>query len=189
MPRLNKRAPSRPLDAEAIARLNRDSRLEEGTGCLVWLGARCHGGYGNVTFKGKTWPAHRLAYAAWRGEIPKGLYVCHRCDNRQCIAIDHLFLGTPQQNTADMLRKGRGRWKSRLTVQQVVSTKRRLISGDTSGQIAREYGVSVPSIMAIKHGKNWRHVHIPGEKRRPPRSAYDDRIPIVAFAGLGSEQK
>ena len=31
----------------------------------------------------------------------------HRCDNRRCIEIEHLFLGTSQENTADMIAKGR----------------------------------------------------------------------------------
>jgi len=176
-------ASAHPRDAKAIARLARDSRPDERTGCLVWTGARCHGGYGNVTFNGRTWLAHRLAYTAWRGEIPKGLYVCHRCDNRQCVAVDHLFLGTPQENTADMMRKGRGRWRSRLTVAQVIEIKRRLVDGETCGVIAREHGVSVAAIQAVKHGKNWSHVRVPGEKKRA-RRPYDDRIPIVEFRAV-----
>lgn len=179
----SKRTPAHPRDTDAIARLLRDAHADERTDCMIWTGARCHGGYGNVTYKGRTWLAHRLAYTAWHGPIPKGVYVCHRCDNRQCFAIQHLFLGTPQDNTNDMLRKGRGRWRSRLKLKQVIAIKRRLMRGESSGEIARDHGVSVGTIMAIKHGKNWSHVRVPGERRRWARRLNDDRIPIIEFAG------
>lgn len=52
-------------------------------------------------------PAHRAAWLAQRGDIPQGKFVCHRCDRRRCIEPEHLFLGTAQENAADMVRKGR----------------------------------------------------------------------------------
>ena len=181
MPATTKRARIRPHDAEAIARLRQTARTEERTGCLLWTGPLSRRGYGSVGYRSKRWTPHRLSYFAHYGPIPEGMLVCHKCDVRNCIAIEHLFLGTPQDNTTDMLRKGRGRWRSRLTVKQVVAIKRRLLRGDRCRDIAPDFGLSVGGIMSIKHGKSWSHVRLPGEKARAIRKPYDDRIPILEF--------
>lgn len=51
--------------------------------------------------------AHRYVYRMHKGPIPNGLWVLHKCDNRGCINIDHLFLGTQEDNDKDRDNKGR----------------------------------------------------------------------------------
>jgi len=76
-------------------------------GCILG-GAR--GGYG--LFGNKIWNgerlAHRISWLLNYGEIPDGLCVLHKCDNRKCVNPEHLFLGTNYDNVLDRQRKGRG---------------------------------------------------------------------------------
>ena len=146
-------------DSVAIQRLMRRARRDEKTGCLLWTGGKyAKSAYGAIVYEKRTWRAHRLSWVAHKGEIPSGLYVCHACDNPSCIAIEHLFLGTPKDNMTDMRIKGRGRFRARLSVEDVMRVKRLLRAGMAMAEVARETGVSYASVAAIRSGKNWRGV-------------------------------
>lgn len=75
--------------------------------CWQWTGGCFVSGYGQIKVAGKPWKAHRLAWTLTNGEVPDGLFVLHRCDNPKCVRLDHLFLGTNADNSADMVAKGR----------------------------------------------------------------------------------
>lgn len=77
-------------------------------GCWNWTGATSRG-YGQLTHAGIHQTAHRFAYKHLVEPIKDGMWILHHCDNKLCINPAHLYQGTPVDNRADMLN--RGRWK------------------------------------------------------------------------------
>lgn len=76
--------------------------------CWIWTAAiRGKSGYGCLKYRNKIIDAHRVSWMIHYGEIPKGLCVCHHCDNRKCVNPNHLFLGSHKDNMQDCSLKGR----------------------------------------------------------------------------------
>jgi hypothetical protein len=138
-------------------------RIPEG-GCWVWMGTTTVRGYGQIISHNRKHYAHRASYQAFIGEIPKGMYVCHACDNVYCVNPAHLFLGTQKQNLEDMARKGRStigskNSRAKLTEEQVKSIKKLINDGWTSSAIAKNFGVTAGCIAQIKRKERWNHVN------------------------------
>lgn len=101
--------------------------------------------------------AHRLTFELAFGEIPEGMFVCHRCDNPLCCNPAHLFLGDAATNNADKMGKGRHFVMSgernglaKLTDIQAAEVARRAIAGENQRLLASEFGISQPAISRIK---------------------------------------
>lgn len=134
--------------------------------CWEWLASKRGNGYGGFGLEGKTIRAHRLAYALAYGEIPPGIYVLHRCDNRVCVNPKHLFLGTQKENIRDMMDKGRGvragqsgegNIQAKLKRSQAEEIRRLYGTGFyTKTHLAAIYMVSRRLIYSIVRGDSWK---------------------------------
>lgn len=148
----------------AIERFNKKYQIQE-NGCWLWTGGTRPNNKGmpyprHWTDDLKSIGAHRFAYELVHGEIPKGMYVCHKCDTPLCVNPDHLFVGTHHDNMRDMVQKkrsfiGRGENKiglSKLTNQQAQQIRLMQIS---QSKIAALFGVSQSTIGRIKRGVSY----------------------------------
>ena len=128
------------------------------SGCWLWFKGVNHAGYG-VTHKGL---AHRLSWTAFRGEIPGGMHVLHKCDTRCCVNPNHLFLGTNYDNVQDKIRKGRpmggaGGSKNpsaKLNEEDVACIRR---CTNTNVELADILGMNPVSISRIRNYHLWRN--------------------------------
>jgi HNH endonuclease len=129
--------------------------------CWPWRGFIDAGGYGSVNFKGAKVRAHRAALILTSSAAPEGCFACHHCDNPPCVNPGHLYWGTPKQNAADAV--GRGRLGGELAVSAKLTAKQvrwlRANYTGARGQItawAREFGVNRRTIHFALQGKTWR---------------------------------
>lgn len=136
----------------SFLRLTETHGLDERV-CWNWLGAGKGNGYGH-TSKG---PAHRRSYELLVGDVPAGMDVCHRCDNRACVNPDHLFIGSRAENVADMVAKGRGCGGKRKHLKEDIlqEVRRRLNCGVSQAEIARTMNINRSTVSSIKLGKSY----------------------------------
>jgi hypothetical protein len=140
------------------------------SGCWLWTSGWDSDGYGLAANNVK---AHRLSFELHTGPIPKGFFVCHRCDTPACVNPEHLFLGTPLDNSRDMAEKGRSvkgqkQTNSKLTEADV---RRIVASTEPSASLCKRLGVSSCLIRHIRNGRAWRHITGLDSRTRASRRA------------------
>ena len=121
------------------------AKVVKSDGCWEWHGARNESGHGRF-FRNRG--AHRWSWEAAYGPIPKGLDVCHVCDNPPCVNPAHLFLGTHADNTWDMFAKGRHPNKP-LAAADIQEIRIAHANGVTLSALARQYGTTQQALGRI----------------------------------------
>jgi hypothetical protein len=178
---------SLPFNETAPARFW--AKVDRSGDCWEWIAHVGTDGYGQFRVGGQGTPnvhASRAAYELQIGPIPAGLGVLHRCDNRRCVRGDHLFLGTPADNSADMVAKGRSltgercpsfgvgvprqptpaerargecNGHARLTADQVVEVRRLYATGAyRQVDLAAMFDTPQTNVSRIVRGEAWAHV-------------------------------
>jgi len=132
--------------------------------CHVWTRALSTVGYGKFgVAKGDIRYAHRVSWALAHGEIASNLCVLHKCDNRKCVNVAHLFLGTKPVNQRDMAAKDRSAFgvrnaQARLTSWDIVEIRSAHKGGESIASIADRFSVSRSNIEHILKRRRWKRV-------------------------------
>jgi len=134
--------------------------LKNPAGCWSWIDIKS--GYGTIKCNNKIISGHVASWLINYGEIPEGMWVLHSCDNRSCSNPTHLFLGSPKDNSRDMISKKRNNpvrgskhYSAKLNELQVSEIKKLLELGYSQYLISRHYTVSRSSIEDIKFKRTW----------------------------------
>ena len=136
------------------------------SGCWLWIGGttKSKWTYGLIWDKGTMRRAHHVSWQLFRGSIPRGKWVLHKCDNPPCVNPEHLFIGTQFDNMQDMHAKGRAgdcrhlgeqHGCAKLTTAQVKAIRK---SRKTQKELAQKYGVRQTNISMILSRQTWKHV-------------------------------
>jgi hypothetical protein len=133
----------------------------DANGCIGWLGSKTRNGYGQMRIGSSDsvrTTAHRVAWVLKRGDIPPEILVLHHCDNPSCVNADHLFLGSPLDNTMDMVGKRRHAWLRWTPWQKLCSTDGERIrdlrnAGLSQQKISNWLGVSRSLISLVLSGR------------------------------------
>ncbi len=156
-------------------------KVDKTEGCWLWTGGVLTDGYGafGIMHNGNhySFRAHRVSYGLAENEpVPDELLVCHKCDIPLCVNPDHLFLGTPADNSMDMIKKGRSgkglkkistscargehHGRAKLTAAEVQEIRTILSQPNRPSyeQIGQQFGVNQSHIHRIAHRKAWSHV-------------------------------
>jgi hypothetical protein len=128
-------------------------------GCCIWIAGRSTSGYGQFRLDRRLEAAHRLAWQWAHGPIPAGMKVLHRCDIPACVNVEHLFLGTDQDNARDRAAKGRNRDQTGENNNLAKLDRTAVLDIRTSSlgapALAKKYGVTREAIYAVRARKTW----------------------------------
>lgn len=132
--------------------------------CWEWRGCKTDSGYAQIWINKRGYYVHRIAWLLTHGDIPEGVFVLHRCDNRICVNLNHLFLGSHQDNMDDKVSKGRQHHPrgelhgaAKLTDETVLRI-RGMYPLYNQYQLSEMFGVSQAHISHIIRREVWRHV-------------------------------
>jgi hypothetical protein len=138
--------------------------IDQVTGCWLWQRGKSKAGYAQFGMLGRVIYVHRFVKSL-DGLLPKGVEICHRCNNPGCVNPDHLYVGDRLSNSEDMVRSGRSprgsrHGQSKLTEADVKQIRLSRAEGQTQRIIAAQFGVGQDVISRIVNRRTWTHVDL-----------------------------
>lgn len=143
-------------------RVKQHTKLQP-NGCIEGTTATDWDGYCLIKIAGKSYRLHRVVYELEHGYIDDSKLICHTCDNPKCCNIAHLFEGTYQDNTDDMISKGRNirgchSPNTKMTEEDIRMIRRDSLLGMGCAAIARKYKIGASSASRIIKGSTYKEV-------------------------------
>lgn len=137
-----------------------NSKVKKTDSCHIWIASKNNDGYGQFGSESSSL-AHRFIYFYHNPDANRDLCVMHTCDNPSCVNIEHLSLGTHQENMNDRDRKGRCKKGEESGACKLSKGDVLAIRNDqrTTREIAKIYNVSHSHVSLIKRRKSWRHLN------------------------------
>ena len=130
------------------------NKVDKSGDCWEWTAHIDPCGYGRFGLNGKIEYAHRAVFFIEGSDIPSGMCVCHKCDNRKCVNPDHLYIGTNDDNINDRIKRGNHGVK--LTREDIPEIRKLIACETPTAEIAEQFKVSPTTVLDIKNGRAWR---------------------------------
>jgi hypothetical protein len=150
--------------------------------CRLWTSSINSDGYGMTSFNSKARLAHIVSLLVDQklDEIPNNLVVRHKCTNKNCIAPQHLELGTHKENSQDRVRDQTlqiGSQHSNSTIDEIKALEI-YKSNDgilTVADRAKKCNVSIHIVRSIDTGQCWNHItKLPRSQRKTKKIIIDE---------------
>lgn len=101
---------------------------------------------------------HKIVAAAFLGDCPDGMEICHIDGNCFNNSVANLRYGTHEENVADMVKHGTRQRQCKFTENEIRDVRNRIAAGETDADIAKAYGVSERTVFRIRHRKVYKWV-------------------------------
>lgn len=153
------------LSAGIMQALLERMRVEMQGDCIVSRLSPTNGGYVQLNVGGKRKYVHRLTWEIFNGKIPFGKDLLHSCDVRNCVRLEHLRIGSHQENMRDMVSRGRQgvsrgekHGNAKLKDEDIPVIRFLYENAVSQTTIGDMFGVTQSTIHMIVSGKYWRHI-------------------------------